>query len=58
MKLMIMNSVSQQLYLIPFIRNGILAIEGAASVVDDDMSGEEKQDSEVKYRYAQLLLLV
>ncbi|XP_058260184.1 probable ubiquitin carboxyl-terminal hydrolase FAF-X isoform X2 [Hemibagrus wyckioides] len=41
-----MNSVIQQLYMIPSIRNGILAIEGAGSDVDDDMSGDEKQDSE------------
>ncbi|XP_066519025.1 ubiquitin carboxyl-terminal hydrolase 9X-like isoform X1 [Hoplias malabaricus] len=41
-----MNSVIQQLYMIPPIRNGILAIEGTGSDVDDDMSGDEKQDSE------------
>lgn len=51
-----MNSVIQQLYMIPSIRNGILAIEGAGSDVEDDMSGDEKQDSEVKVRYAQLTL--
>lgn len=43
-----MNSVIQQLYMIPAIRNGILAIEGTGSDVDDDMSGDEKQDNEVK----------
>lgn len=42
-----MNSVIQQLYMIPSIRNGILAIEGTGSDVDDDMSGDEKQDNEV-----------
>lgn len=42
-----MNSVIQQLYMIPPIRNGILAIEGTGSEVDDDMSGDEKQDNEV-----------
>ncbi len=42
-----MNSVIQQLYMIPPIRNGILAIEGTGSDVDDDMSGDEKQDNEV-----------
>lgn len=42
-----MNSVIQQLYMIPAIRNGILAIEGTGSDVDDDMSGDEKQDNEV-----------
>lgn len=52
-----MNSVIQQLYMIPSIRNGILAIEGAGSDVDDDMSGDEKQDSEVKIRPAQWLPL-
>lgn len=44
-----MNSVIQQLYMIPAIRNGILAIEGSGSDVDDDMSGDEKQDNEVTY---------
>lgn len=39
-----MNSVIQQLYMIPAIRNGILAIDGTGSDVDDDMSGDEKQD--------------
>lgn len=42
-----MNSVIQQLYMIPPIRNGILAIEGTGSDVDDDMSGDEKPDNEV-----------
>lgn len=42
-----MNSVIQQLYMIPPIRNGILAIEGTGTDVDDDMSGDEKQDNEV-----------
>ncbi|KAF4027179.1 hypothetical protein G4228_018934 [Cervus hanglu yarkandensis] len=41
-----MNSVIQQLYMIPSIRNGILAIEGTGSDVDDDLSGDEKQDNE------------
>uniref|UniRef100_H2M4X8 ubiquitinyl hydrolase 1 n=1 Tax=Oryzias latipes TaxID=8090 RepID=H2M4X8_ORYLA len=36
-----MNSVIQQLYMIPPIRNGILAIEGTGTDVDDDMSGDE-----------------
>lgn len=44
-----MNSVIQQLYMIPSIRNGILAIEGTGSDVDDDMSGDEKQDNEVNF---------
>lgn len=42
-----MNSVIQQLYMIPSIRNSILAVEGTGSDVDDDMFGDEKQDSEV-----------
>ena len=42
-----MNSVIQQLYMIPPIRNGILAVEGTGTAVDDDMSGDEKQESEV-----------
>lgn len=33
--------------MIPPIRNGILAIEGTGSDVDEDMSGDEKQDNEV-----------
>lgn len=41
-----MNSVIQQLYMIPPIRNGILAIEGTGSDIDDDLSGDEKQDNE------------
>uniref|UniRef100_A0A3B3VUV6 ubiquitinyl hydrolase 1 n=1 Tax=Poecilia latipinna TaxID=48699 RepID=A0A3B3VUV6_9TELE len=41
-----MNSVIQQLYMIPPIRNGILAIEGTGTEVDDDMSGDEKQENE------------
>uniref|UniRef100_A0A4W3I560 ubiquitinyl hydrolase 1 n=1 Tax=Callorhinchus milii TaxID=7868 RepID=A0A4W3I560_CALMI len=41
-----MNSVIQQLYMIPAIRNGILTTEGTGSDVDDDTSGDEKQDNE------------
>ncbi|XP_016095403.1 probable ubiquitin carboxyl-terminal hydrolase FAF-X [Sinocyclocheilus grahami] len=42
-----MNSVIQQLYMIPPIRNAILAIEGTGSDIDDDdTSGDEKQDNE------------
>lgn len=44
-----MNSVIQQLYMIPPIRNGILAIEGTGTDVDDDMSGDEKQENEVSF---------
>lgn len=49
-----MNSVIQQLYMIPPIRNGILAIEGTGTDVDDDMSGDEKQENEVKEAAATL----
>lgn len=49
-----MNSVIQQLYMIPPIRNGILAIEGTGSDIDDDMSGDEKQDNEVKSAHVSL----
>ncbi|CAB1329046.1 unnamed protein product, partial [Coregonus sp. 'balchen'] len=41
-----MNSVIQQLYMIPPIRNGVLAVEGTGTDVDDDMSGDEKQENE------------
>nr|XP_029496778.1 probable ubiquitin carboxyl-terminal hydrolase FAF-X isoform X1 [Oncorhynchus nerka] len=41
-----MNSVIQQLYMIPPIRDGILAIEGTGTDVDDDISSDEKQESE------------
>jgi len=51
-----MNSVIQQLYMIPAIRNGILAIEGTGSDVDDDMSGDEKQDNEVNLITENLLI--
>ena len=47
-----MNSVIQQLYMIPPIRNGILAIEGTGTDVDDDMSGDEKQENEVHWGFA------
>nr|XP_051683860.1 probable ubiquitin carboxyl-terminal hydrolase FAF-X [Oryctolagus cuniculus] len=42
-----MNSVIQQLYMIPSIRNSILAIEGTGSDTDDNIYGEEKQDIEI-----------
>ncbi|KAM7041448.1 LOW QUALITY PROTEIN: ubiquitin carboxyl-terminal hydrolase 9X-like [Molossus nigricans] len=41
-----MNSVIQQLYMIPSIRNSILAIEGTDSGIDDNMFSDEKQDIE------------
>lgn len=46
-----MNSVIQQLYMIPSIRNSILAIEEPGSDTDDDMFSDEKQDSEVSFKY-------
>ncbi|XP_071949723.1 ubiquitin carboxyl-terminal hydrolase 9X-like isoform X2 [Antedon mediterranea] len=42
-----MNSVLQQIFMVPEIRKTILSAEGAAVDVDDDGSGDEKQDSEV-----------
>lgn len=51
-----MNSVIQQLYMIPPIRNGILAIEGTGSDVDDDMSGDEKQDNEVPITFSGIIV--
>uniref|UniRef100_A0A8C6HIE9 ubiquitinyl hydrolase 1 n=1 Tax=Mus spicilegus TaxID=10103 RepID=A0A8C6HIE9_MUSSI len=41
-----MNSVIQQLYMIPSIRNSILAIDSIWSDTDDDIFKGEKQDSE------------
>ncbi|XP_071463035.1 ubiquitin carboxyl-terminal hydrolase 9X-like isoform X2 [Marmota flaviventris] len=41
-----MNSVIQQLYMIPSIRNSILTVEGTGSDIDDDMFWDEKQDIE------------
>ncbi|KFO22512.1 Putative ubiquitin carboxyl-terminal hydrolase FAF-Y [Fukomys damarensis] len=39
-----MNSVIQQLYMIPSIRNSILAVEGTGSDIDENMFEDEKQD--------------
>lgn len=41
-----MNSVLQQLYMIESIREGILAVEGAATDPNEDFSGEERPDHE------------
>ncbi|KAM9576324.1 ubiquitin carboxyl-terminal hydrolase 9X-like isoform 3-T3 [Trichechus inunguis] len=41
-----MNSVIQQLYMIPSIRNSILSVESTGGDIDDDIFGDEKQDSE------------
>ena len=53
-----MNSVIQQLYMIPSIRNSILAVEGTGSDTDDDMFGDEKQDREVSFNYSLFPLLL
>lgn len=53
-----MNSVIQQLYMIPSIRNSILAIEGTGSDIDDDMFSDEKQDNEVNFNYKFWILCV
>ncbi|XP_060232828.1 probable ubiquitin carboxyl-terminal hydrolase FAF-X isoform X1 [Meriones unguiculatus] len=41
-----MNSVLQQLYMIPSIRNSILAIESIGNDINDDIFKDERQDSE------------
>ncbi|XP_077513422.1 ubiquitin carboxyl-terminal hydrolase-like faf isoform X2 [Amblyomma americanum] len=41
-----MNSVLQQLYMIDSIREGILAVEGAATDPNEDFSGEERPEHE------------
>ncbi|XP_035221479.1 probable ubiquitin carboxyl-terminal hydrolase FAF-X isoform X2 [Stegodyphus dumicola] len=41
-----MNSVLQQLYMIEDIRNGILSVEGAATDLNEDFSGEERIENE------------
>lgn len=41
-----MNSVLQQLYMIDSIRQGILAVEGAAMDLNEDFSGEERLEHE------------
>uniref|UniRef100_UPI0035900D99 ubiquitin carboxyl-terminal hydrolase 9X-like n=1 Tax=Myxine glutinosa TaxID=7769 RepID=UPI0035900D99 len=41
-----MNSVIQQLYMVPTVRTGLLTIEGAGGDTDDELSGDEKQDNE------------
>lgn len=46
-----MNSVLQQLYMIEDIRNGILSVEGAATDPNEDFSGEERVDNEVKLNF-------
>ncbi|XP_054167467.1 probable ubiquitin carboxyl-terminal hydrolase FAF-X [Oppia nitens] len=40
-----MNSVLQQLYMIQEVRDGILAIEGAATDPNEDFSGDDRNDS-------------
>lgn len=45
-----MNSVLQQLYMVESIRAGLLAAEGAATDLNEDFSGEEKLEGEVRLR--------
>ena len=45
-----MNSVLQQLYMIERVRSGVLAAAGACSEPDEDFSGEERADNEVRGR--------
>ncbi|RWS11107.1 putative ubiquitin carboxyl-terminal hydrolase FAF-X-like protein [Dinothrombium tinctorium] len=42
-----MNSVLQQLYMIPEIRDGILMVEGAATDLNEDFSGEDKIENNI-----------
>lgn len=53
-----MNSVIQQLYMIPSIRNSILAIESTGSDIDDDMFSDEKRDNQVNFNYKFWILCV
>lgn len=53
-----MNSVIQQLYMIPSIRNSILAIESTGSDIDENMFRDEKQDIEVNFNYKFWILCV
>ncbi|CAH1782281.1 unnamed protein product [Owenia fusiformis] len=41
-----MNSVLQQLFMIDPIRTGILAVEGAANDIEDDIQADEKYENE------------
>ena len=43
-----MNSVLQQLYMIERVRSGVLAADGACTDPDEDFSGEERADNEVR----------
>jgi len=42
-----MNSVLQQLYMVPPIRIGLLSAHGAAMDTNDDFNGDDKNDNEV-----------
>lgn len=44
-----MNSVIQQLYMIPSIRNCILGIESTGGDIDEDIFWDEKQRGEVNF---------
>lgn len=46
-----MNSVLQQLYMIEDIRNGILSVEGAATDLNEDFSGEERMENEAAFLF-------
>lgn len=46
-----MNSVIQQLYMIPLIRNSILAIESIGSNIDDYIFKDEKHSSKVSFNH-------
>ena len=39
--------LSLQLYMVPDIRSSVLAAEGAVTDMEEDFSGDEKQDTEV-----------
>lgn len=41
-----MNSVIQQLYMVPSIRSGILAAEGAVTDPNEDFSGDDSEVNE------------
>lgn len=52
-----MNSVLQQLYMVESIRVGLLAAEGAATDLNEDFSGEERNEAEVRGQNFSGLLL-
>lgn len=46
-KLNTTSVLSLQLYMVPDIRSSVLAAEGAVTDMEEDFSGDEKQDTEV-----------